>query len=307
MKIASKMWAVVTIPLLLVSCSAPGADTNAENEEPVTLTTTVTSGELPAESTSTGASTRTTEPKKQTEVDPQKFSRTNSYGTQMWVMEMRGGDVVCLFDEYSTQAGALCQVKNWENAPRNVVSDPLLFGAEDDIILGDQSGFAPAKLTTMPDIGGYPVPLNPGEKTSIQGYEISVDEDDVVTVRRGSQFFTFDGTLTTDSWSQHPDANGWLDPGNVCRRDKGPLDDDRVFFAGSKGGNCEANLETFRKYGEALNNGEGGGNIQGVKKPGWECSLSTSYATGISTSQGKEWCETYGQGEIWVTDPTKSL
>ena len=88
MKIASKMWAVVTIPLLLVSCSAPGADTNAENEEPVTLTTTVTSGELPAESTSTGASTRTTEPKKQTEVDPQKFSRTNSYGTQMWVMEM---------------------------------------------------------------------------------------------------------------------------------------------------------------------------------------------------------------------------
>ena len=120
----------------------------------------------------------------------------------------------------------------------------------------------------MPDIGGYPVPLNPGEKTSIQGYEISVDEDDVVTVRRGSQFFTFDGTLTTDSWSQHPDKNGWSDPGNVYKHDKGPLGDDRVFFVGRRRGNCEANLETFRKYGEALNNGEGGGNFQAVKKPG---------------------------------------
>lgn len=36
-------------------------------------------------------------------------------------------------------------------------------GAEYGIILGDQSGFAPTKLlTSMPDIGGYPVPLNPG-------------------------------------------------------------------------------------------------------------------------------------------------
>lgn len=85
------------------------------------------------------------------------------------------------------------------------------------------------------------------------------------------------------------------------------MGDDRVFFVGRRRGNCEANLETFRKYGEALNNGEGGGNIQAVKKPEWECSLSTPYATGISTSQGKEWCETDGQGEIWVTDPTKSL
>ncbi|MDY5835325.1 MAG: hypothetical protein SPK00_11385 [Corynebacterium glucuronolyticum] len=62
-KIASKMWAIVTIPLLLVRCSAPGADTNAENEEPVTLTTTVTSGEVPAESMSKGSPTKTTEPK----------------------------------------------------------------------------------------------------------------------------------------------------------------------------------------------------------------------------------------------------
>lgn len=75
MKYLLKGLALVSVSLLLSSCSAPDGENNAEDLEPVTITSTVTSGETPTESTPQ-KETKTTQKKsepKSSEVDPGRF------------------------------------------------------------------------------------------------------------------------------------------------------------------------------------------------------------------------------------------
>ncbi|MHA6555569.1 hypothetical protein ACX3U9_06490 [Corynebacterium pyruviciproducens] len=151
-------------------------------------------------------------------------------------------------------------MKSWQNAPRTLMADKDFFGAADNRIgLDSSGGFEPQYIA--PGLGGMSgkTELKPGESTSIEGYTFSVDKGDTVRVKSSGGWFTFDGSLTTQDWKQGVQSNGWADPGNVCKRDKGPAGDDRVFFAGKNGAHCEANLEAFAKYGEALKNPVPGG------------------------------------------------
>lgn len=63
----SKMFTLLSIPLLLAGCFAPGGENNAEELEPATITSMVTSEEKPA-----GSTTSQSQPAVR-EVDPQKF------------------------------------------------------------------------------------------------------------------------------------------------------------------------------------------------------------------------------------------
>lgn len=219
---------------------------------------------------------------------------------------MRGGELRCEVVT-SVRVTMQCAVKSWQNAPRTLMADKDFFGAADNGIgLDSSGGFEPQYIA--PGLGGLAgmAELQPGESTTIEGYTFSVDKNDVVTVKSSGGWFTFDGSLTTQDWKQGVQSNGWADPGNVCKRDKGPLGDDRVFFAGEKGANCEANLEAFAKYGGALKNPVPGGygSEQLVQKDAWGCSRSESYAEGASGADRKENCQVDRQGGIWVTDPT---
>ncbi|EPD67821.1 hypothetical protein HMPREF1219_02234 [Corynebacterium pyruviciproducens ATCC BAA-1742] len=298
------------IPLVLAcfvvaGCSVP--DSRPGAEEPVTLTTTVISGEGQSVENSPEWPTSTSKEPTSHEVDAAEFKEPNDYyGNELWGVVMRGGDLRCEVVK-SARVWMQCAVKNWKNAPRTLMADSYFFGAADNRIgLDSSGGFEPQYIA--PGLGGLSgdVELKPGETTTIEGYTFSVDNNDVVTVKSTGGWFTFDGSLTTQDWTQGVQANGWADPGNVCKRDKGPAGDDRVFFAGEKGANCEANLEAFAKYGEALKNpvpgGYGSGQI--VQKNGWGCSASEFYAKGTSGADRKETCAVDGQGGIWVTDPT---
>lgn len=291
--------------LVFAGCSAP--EPGSEEEDPVTLTTTVTSGEETSKSAPSEASSSASKEPTSHEVDAAEFKAPNDYyGNELWGVVMRGGDLQCEIVK-SSSASIDCMVKNWKNAPRTLMADKLFFGAADNRIgLDSSGGFEPQYIA--PGLGGLSgrAELQPGESTTIEGYTFSVDKNDVVTVKSGGGWFTFDGSLTTQDWKQGVQANGWADPGNVCKRDKGPLGDDRVFFANENGANCEANLEAFAKYGEALKNpvpgGYGSGQI--VQKDGWGCSRSEFYAEGTFGVDRKENCQVAGQGGIWVTDPT---
>lgn len=187
------------------------------------------------------------------------------------------------------------------------MADKDFFGVADNRIgLDSSGGFEPQYIA--PGLGGMSgkTELKPGESTSIEGYTFSVDKDDTVRVKSSGGWFTFDGSLTTQDWKQGVQSNGWADPGNVCKRDKGPAGDDRVFFAGKNGAHREANLEAFAKYGEALKNPVPGGYGWGANcaEGRMGCSRSESYAEGASRADRKENCQVDGQGGIWVTDPT---
>lgn len=291
--------------LVLAGCSAPESSPGAETPE--TLTTTVTSGEETSESSSSAASSITSAATTLQEVDATEFEVPIADGTvHVWRVVMRGGELHC---EVINQGELLvnCAVKDWKDAPRSLAPTKDYFGAASNRIeLTRKGGFAPSyKAPGVNDILGS-AELKAGKTTTIEGYTFSVDNNDVVTVKSTGGWFTFDGSLTTQDWTQGVQSNGWADPGNVCKRDKGPAGDDRVFFAGKQGANCEANLEAFAKYGEALKNpvpgGYGSGQI--VQKDGWGCSASEFHAEGTSGADRKETCAVDGQGGIWVTDPT---
>lgn len=77
MKMQSIMFTLLSIPLLLAGCFAPGGENNAEKLEPATITSTVTSEEKPAGSTSSQSQPAIRE------VDPQKFYSVDAYGNDV--------------------------------------------------------------------------------------------------------------------------------------------------------------------------------------------------------------------------------
>ncbi|MCI6206807.1 MAG: hypothetical protein MR654_07840 [Corynebacterium glucuronolyticum] len=197
-------------------------------------------------------------------------------------------------------------VKKWEDAPRNLEPDKNFFGAPLNFISGGEESFeAHYMVTILPD-GGTPTDttINAGEKTTINGFEISVDENDTVTVRHGDNFFTFDGTLTTQSWSQQPDTNGWSAPGAYYGR---VMDEfgERDYFVGYEGGNCEVGLEAVRQYNTELANG-GGEGVTGFWDNGsWQCLGDETYAPDIAGVDRMVYCKLGDSGDLWGANPSK--
>ena len=304
----SKILALLSIPLLLASCSAPDGDKNAEDLEAVTITSTVTSGETPTESTPQ-KETKTTQKKsepKSSEVDPGRFYAVNAYGNEVWSVSFRGGDLVCQFSIFQGKDGGSCLVKNWKDAPRNLEPDKLFFGTPLNSLSGGEEPFeAHHAVAILPD-GGQPLDpdMSAGQKTTINGFEIAVDEDDTVMVRHGDNFFTFDGTLTTQSWSQHPDENGWSDPGAYCGRGMGQ-NGEIIYFLGKKGGSCDQALEAMREYDEAFDNGEVEGNAGSWSGGQWSCIGDSTYAPGTSGVDRLSHCELGEYGDVWATVSSK--
>lgn len=309
MKTISTWLAAVATMLLISGCAAPGGEGSADNQEPVTITSTITSGETPTESAPQKDAKEHKSKKQESklaEVDPGKFYAVDYYGNEVWSVTFRDGDVSCQFRKPEGKDGMLCMVSNWKEAPRNLDANKDFFGAPLNAVVGGVDPFeAGHVLTILPD-GGKPMEtrMNPGEKTTINGFEISVDENNAVNVRHGENFFTFDGALTTQSWSQHPDANGWSAPGAFCGQTTEKFGE-RVYFVGRQGGKCDVGLEAVRQYRAELENGGGEGVSAFWDNGEWQCFGDETYAPGTAGADRMRHCELGEAGDMWGANPAK--
>lgn len=291
--------------LVLAGCSVPESGPGAE--DPVTLTTTVTSGAEASESPSPVSPTsHTSVASELTQVSDEEFKQpTDEFGNEIWRFNMRGGELKCrAMMGNNWYIG--CDIVGWKDAPRTLRPDLVFFGAEANRIAADERGyFRPAFSDPMLDHTTGGKELKPGQSTTIAGYTFAVDDDDVATAKGSMGWFRFDGSLSTQDWVQGVQSNGWADPGNVCKRDKGPAGDNRVFFAGHKGANCDKAMAAFVEYGKALQDGQDHGSAGAAQGDGWMCIGDSSYAFDAAGKDRKEHCEIDGGGEIWVTNPDK--